>query len=362
MSIYIALWDCPVCSHVGNLGPHTNCAACGAPRPKNVQFYLPENPIIVENEADLEKAKAGADWICGHCEAHNKAWETVCRACGNPRDEASADINISEKEYAEGEVPTTGKVQRPLNSNELAHYGEKNLSSNKRLLWIIPIVVVIIALFLVFWKTDTEVSIIQFEWQRETDMLHYEIADHEDWNLPSEAKNVRQFQAIHHYNKVFVRNETRYRSVQVPAGTEQYVCGKISKGNGYFEDQYCTRTIYESKQESYQEPIYQDVPIYATKYQYKIWEWVKKSPIQATAKNQSPQWAKPSFSEMDKWKEGDKREKYWVYVKDRKEGIHKEVIPYSLWQKYKVNDKVPALEQGVTGNYKGLNLGKEGRE
>lgn len=358
MAIYIALWDCPNCSHVGNLGPHTNCAACGSPRPKKVHFYLPEKPIIVENEVELQKANLGADWVCGHCKAHNKAWETVCRACANPRSEDSEDVVIAEKEYNEGEVPTTGKITRQLNANELAHVREKNAPSSKRFLWLFPIALGIIALFLFFWKTESTAIVTDFEWERETDMLHYEIAAHEDWNLPQGAMNVSQFQAIHHYNKVFVRNETRTRTVQVPAGTERYVCGKISKGNGYFEDKYCTRTIYKNKQESYQEPIYQDVPIYSTKYRYKVWEWVKKDPIRATSKDHNPAWAKPSFSDMDKWKEADKREKYWLYVKDNKNNIHKEEVPYNIWQKYQSKDKIPSFEQGVTGSYEGLDLEK----
>lgn len=358
MAIYIALWDCPTCAHTGNLGPHTNCAACGATRPKDVQFYMPEKPITVENEAELQKAKAGADWICGHCTAHNKAWETVCRACANPRDTLSDDKNIEEKEYNENEVPLTGKRERQLNANELAHVREKNAPSSKRFLWLFPIALVIIVLALFFWKTESNVQVTGFQWERETDMLHYEIATHEDWHLPAEAIESNRFQAIHHYNKVFVRNETRTRTVQVPAGTERYVCGKVSKGNGYFADKYCTRTIYKDKQESYQEAIYQDVPIYQTKYRYKIWEWVKKEPIRAEGKNQNPEWAKPTVSDISKWKEGEKREKYWLWVTDRKGEKHQEEVSFSLWKKVQLKDKIPSFEQGVSGGYKGLNLEK----
>ncbi len=356
MSVYVALWDCPTCSHVGNLGPHTNCAACGSPRPKKVHFYLPENPIIVENEEEIAKSLAGADWICGHCTAHNKAWETICRACANPRSEDSEDVTIEEKEYEEGEVPVTGKVKRELNANELAHVREKAAPSSKRFLWLFPIIAIAIFALLFFWKRDGEVSVAAFEWERETEMLHNEIVQKETWDLPSEAMNVSSFQAIHHYNKVFVRNETRYRTVQVPAGTERYACGKVSKGNGYFRTKYCTRTIYKNKQEPYQQAIYMDVPVYSKKYRYSIWEWVKKEPIRASGKNQSPEWAKPSVDDMNKWKEGDKKAKYWVIVKDNEEKLHKEEIKFELWQKMKKNDKLPALVQGVTGTYKGLNL------
>ncbi|MCB0838989.1 MAG: zinc finger Ran-binding domain-containing family 2 protein, partial [Bacteroidetes bacterium] len=89
MAVRVGRWDCDVCGHIGNYGPHTKCASCGASRPANVKFYLPKDAEIVTDKEQLKEARAGVDWICGHCYSQNKAKDTVCNSCGNPRDESS---------------------------------------------------------------------------------------------------------------------------------------------------------------------------------------------------------------------------------------------------------------------------------
>ena len=81
-----------------------------------MKFYMPSEAEVVRNKAQLAEARAGADWICGHCRAQNKAGDDSCHSCGNPRDELSSDVTIQEKVYRTGEVPTTGEVaeERPI--------------------------------------------------------------------------------------------------------------------------------------------------------------------------------------------------------------------------------------------------------
>ena len=85
-------WDCKQCGRVGNDGPTTNCAGCGAPRPKDVKFYLSDNPPIVTDPKEIEAALVGPDWICDHCNGHNKFRDTSCHSCGNPKDDS--DIHL----------------------------------------------------------------------------------------------------------------------------------------------------------------------------------------------------------------------------------------------------------------------------
>ncbi len=349
MAVYIAKWDCPVCGFIGNNGPELKCNGCGASRPRNVRFYLPENATGISDIEKIKEAKAGVNWICGHCDSHNSAKDTVCKSCGNAKDELSQDMNLQEKEYNEGEVPLDGKRERILNENELAH--AKTNQKRKFPVWIfIPLA------FLALWgiysiKTPANVTVSGFEWYRETQLEHNEVVQKKGWELPPSAFNVRSGRAIHHYDKVFDHNETRTRNVKVPSGTRRYVCGKTDKGNGYFEDRYCTETIYETKTERYQEAIYRDVPVYATQYQYEIYEWVQKESIKSTAQNQSPQWPQSASLSSKEWREGSKKEIYKISITDRKGKNHVMEVPYSYWNQLKPNRKIPAKERWITGEF-----------
>lgn len=353
MAVYVALWDCPSCGNKGNMGPLTHCAGCGSSRPPDVQFYLPDNPMVVENEEELQKIAAGVDWICGHCQGQNKAWDKVCRSCANPRDEESKDVALKEVEYSLEEVPTTGQVPRKPNENELAHLNVgKTKPYQRNLLFIAAFFLLIGIVYLFTATTSGKVRVDSFEWERVMDLEHNEIVQKEDWSAPPKAFDVKNYQAIHHYNQVLIGYVTRTRTVQVPAGTRRYVCGRTSTGNGYFRDKYCTETIYKDKQESYQDPQYQSVPVYQTKYNYRIYEWVKKEPIKASAKNQQAQWPTSSYlQQVNEWREGNKVAHYWVFIKDNKGLTHKEEVPLSLWQTLKPNAEMDARVRWWNGKY-----------
>lgn len=353
MAVYVALWDCPSCGNKGNMGPLTRCTGCGSSRPPDVQFYLPDNPMVVENEEELQKIAAGVDWICGHCHGQNKAWDKVCRSCASPRDADSQDVELKEVEYSLEDVPTTGQVARKPNENELAHLNAGKTKPYQRNLLFIAAFFLLIAIVYLFSTTKTgKVRVDSFEWERITALEHYEVVQKEDWSAPAKAFDVKNFQAIHHYNQVLVGYVTRTRTVQVPAGTRRYVCGRTSTGNGYFRDKYCTETIYKDKQETYKEPQYQSVPVYQTKYKYNIYEWVKKESIKASGKNQQAQWANsPYLQQVNEWREGTKEAHYWVFVKDKQSLIHKEEIPFDRWQSLKQNAEIPARVGWWNGKY-----------
>ncbi|MBX7241175.1 MAG: hypothetical protein K1X92_05445 [Bacteroidia bacterium] len=349
MAVYVAKWDCPVCGLTGNNGPDLKCTGCGASRPRNVRFYLPENAVSIADIEKIRAAKAGVNWICGHCHSHNRAEDVSCKSCGNDRDELSQDSSLEVREYNEEEVPVDGKIVRELNENELAH---ARLNQKRKFpLWIfIPLT------FLLVWgvyslKTPAQVTVSGFEWYRETELEHNEAVRKDGWSLPPSAFNVRTSREIHHYDKVFDHYETRTRTVRVPSGTRRYVCGKTDRGNGYFEDRYCTETVYENKTERYQESIYRDVPVYANRYYYEIYEWVRKESIKSSAQNQSPSWPQSAYLSSREWREGNKKEKYKITVSDRKGGKHTLEIPFSYWNKLKPGQKIPAKERWTTGEF-----------
>ena len=82
-------WICPSCNS-RNPGPEKTCENCGAPQPENVQFYLPAEAKIIQDENAAKAAKAGADIHCGFCGTRNPGTATVCSQCGGDLKEGKA--------------------------------------------------------------------------------------------------------------------------------------------------------------------------------------------------------------------------------------------------------------------------------
>ncbi|MBN1147811.1 MAG: zinc ribbon domain-containing protein [Anaerolineales bacterium] len=79
---YVKLeWTCPKCGS-RNPGPEKTCLSCGAPQPENVQFEQVEGQELIQDQAEIERAKAGADIHCAFCGARNPAAAETCSQCG----------------------------------------------------------------------------------------------------------------------------------------------------------------------------------------------------------------------------------------------------------------------------------------
>ena len=79
---YVKLeWICPNCGGK-NPGPEKTCLSCGKPQPENVAFQQAERQELIQDEKEIEKAKAGADIHCGYCGARNPAGSETCLQCG----------------------------------------------------------------------------------------------------------------------------------------------------------------------------------------------------------------------------------------------------------------------------------------
>lgn len=79
---YVKLeWTCPRCG-TRNPGPNKFCTGCGAPQPKDIQFEQASQEKLIEDEAELARAKAGPDVHCPYCGSRNPAGAKFCGACG----------------------------------------------------------------------------------------------------------------------------------------------------------------------------------------------------------------------------------------------------------------------------------------
>jgi hypothetical protein len=82
-------WVCPNCS-TRNKGGEQTCSNCGAPQPENVQFELPSEQNLVQDEKQVQAAQAGADIHCGFCGTRNPATAETCSQCGGNLEEGKA--------------------------------------------------------------------------------------------------------------------------------------------------------------------------------------------------------------------------------------------------------------------------------
>lgn len=354
MAVYLGKWDCNYCAHSGNGGPNVHCTQCGAPRPKDVKFYLPKEARKITAEAELEAARSGPDWSCSNCQSGNKHWDQFCGNCGSPFRTIDLDTIQEEKEYDLNTVPRTS--QEPIKPQKTSR--RKGLTPIKRG-GILGIILAAIGGFLATFNSPSQVEITGFEWTRKVVVEQFIEVQEEDWQLPEKATLIKSYEAIHHHDKKFKGYKTKTRTVREPAGTEQYVCGKKDLGNGYFEDKYCERTIYETREEEYQEKVYEKIPVYQTKYEYLIHRWKPDEVLKTSAKDHNPKWGyKKELADPNLYRIKSKSGQYIFIYTDHKQEQHQEEIDYQLWKAMRWGDKLPAQKSLVYGYFKALNWEK----
>jgi len=358
MAIRIGRWDCGACGHVGNLGPDTKCNQCGSPRPSNVVFYLPSDSDEVSDENQIRKAKSGTNWVCAYCQAQNTATDTVCNSCGSPNTPQEEHRKLEEKVYDLSEVPTSSE---DIKRNKQTPPPPPPKKSRKwlKILGII-VGVVLFFVFLSTFKSDVDVNVDQKQWSRTIKIEKFDFVTEEDWQVPAEGQLLESFQAVHHHDRVSRGYETKTRTVQVKVGEEKYVSGQKDLGNGYFEDVYSTRPIYEDRTETYEEEVFEDVPVYQTKYRYKIKKWAETTPLVASGTGDAAVY--PQFDATNAevpLRSVDTVEVYKLIITDHSGEKQEEECDFAFWQTTKEGGTVKALKSSVFGTYYGLNRDKE---
>lgn len=341
MAVREALWDCQYCDAMGVRGREDYCPSCSRPRPEGTKFYLPKDAQAVTDESLLRQTKKGPDWVCAFCDSSNEADETACVYCGAGREATSAQQQV--KEYAVGSAPTSGD-----NTFEDAPVAaEPQQASRPRWLPVAGVLALLVLLacicggILLSRSSEAEVTAVQFDWQRTIEVEAVRTVVEEDWDVPAGGRTLSQQEEIREYDRVLIGYETLEREVseQVQVGERTYVCGQRDLGNGFFEDIECTDPVYETqyRTESYDEPIYESVPVYGTKYTYEIDRWLTVRTEQAGANDRSPLWPNTNLGEGER--EGDRTEMYQITFQDGEGTRHTLDYTEAEWQTF---------EQGTT--------------
>jgi hypothetical protein len=320
-------WDCPSCGRKRNRGPAKFCGGCGAPRGADVKFYLPDDAPVVTAADELARAQAGPDWTCAYCQGDNPADAGFCSGCGATKDGKPRPV-ISSRDAPPPPLPplpplplTSPAAQSPAPAGRGGKVAKGCGIGCLGLL----------ALIAVFWflgrPKEAELTVAGFRWERAVRIEAMKTVEEEAWEgaVPSGARVLSTRKELHHTDKIQVGSQRKTRSVseQVQTGTERVKVGTRDLGNGYFEDEYEDRPVYQSRshEESYDEPVYREQPVYADKVRYEIDKWVPAREEKLSRGDRSPAWPElPAGALGPAERAGPRREVYEVIFRG-KDGV-----------------------------------------
>lgn len=334
---YIKLeWTCPKCG-TRNPGPEKTCLSCGAPQPEDVIFEQPGQQTLIEDQKEIESAKAGADIHCGFCGTRNPAGAKICSQCGadlekGTRREAGKVIGAySAGPVREVECPSCG-AKNPETALKCSQCGSslKKIElqptttagvvgaptrARSGMVGIIVLAVIgvlclaaVIAFMIMSGKTEGVSGVVQeVNWTTFVPVLALQPVNSSGWldQIPAEAKIGDCTQKVHH-------------TQDSPAPNSNKVCGtpyNVDKGSGFAE----------VVQDCYYE-VYQDYCSYTTM------QWQQVELLENRGVDTSPIWAEPQLAEGQRL--GDRRQTYTVQFSTAEGSYTYQTSDYSLFQQF----------------------------
>jgi hypothetical protein len=319
MAIREGAWDCPSCGRKKNRGSAKFCPGCGAPRGEGIQFYLPDDAAeVVEAEA-LARAQAGPDWICAFCETDNPADASFCTSCGASKEGGAPRAVVEHQLDQPAPQPAVPPVP-PVKKKRSTLF--KVLSCG----CLLVLFVLALAIFVGDSQSpntlvgqeqgDITVYPAGYRWERTVEVQAIRNVTKEAWEgeVPQGAKVISSRRDVFRTDQVQTGTEARTRTVteRVQTGTEQVKVGSRDLGNGYFEDIYEDRPVYDEVEstETYQEPVYRQVPIYRMRYRFTIDEWQTLREEKSAGEDLTPYWPETGLGDGER--EGERKESYTV--------------------------------------------------
>jgi len=304
-------WDCPVCGRKRNRGPEKFCGGCGSPRGPAVKLYLPDEAAEVTEAESLKRAQAGPDWICAYCGADNPSGNEYCSGCGGSRDGTKTREVVIQRLDA---PPPTAAAPPP---KATASWLKKGCG-----LGCLGLLAVVGLFLYLAAPKKADLTVTGVHWARTIAVEELRPVTEAAWEgeVPSGARILGRSNEVHHVDHIQIGSRTRSRTVneRVQTGTEKVKVGTRDLGNGYFEDVYEDRPVYEdrSHEETYEEPVYRDRPVYRQRFRYEIEKWLPDREARAEGEDRSPVWPTPGLA--TKKREGARKELYEVLFRDSK--------------------------------------------
>ena len=346
--LVMAYWDCPVCGNKGIRGDVTNCPSCGRARGE-VQFYMKgytEGETREENERsdveylDEEQAKyvsKNPDWYCSFCNSLNSDNAEFCSNCGSSRADSEANYFEMLQKKKEREAAETA-AQPQVSSSQ-----QKPSRSPMKVLLVVLLAIIALFMWLNGNKTSGDLTVTSLQWARNINIEENRMYQESGWELPAGAEQTDARSELHHYDSVLSHYESVevQRSRQVVDHYETYYT-YTDNGNGAFTEVPHERPVYTTEYytETVQQPVYQQVPRYQTKYYYNIWRWTPSRDVTASGEDHNTFWPEVELGENER--EGQRTEAYTFTVEHRKNKGAPETyrLAESDWMNINVNDNL----------------------
>ncbi|RMG06286.1 MAG: hypothetical protein D6731_26115 [Planctomycetota bacterium] len=347
MTIREGRWDCTSCGAQGLTPRDMTCTGCGAPRAEDVRFYLPEDAPEVTDEEELARARSGPDWQCGYCGAGNPADAGSCAQCSAPREDSpSREVRELRDDPASAAPPPPPEQPAPeAASGPAKKAGAVSALGVLGCLGLCCLLAVVGGLLRKPQQAVLEVQ--RVSWERSIPVQEQRPVVERGWTLPAGARLLGQSQEIKSHREVVDHYETRTRKKRVQVGTKKVVVGKRDLGNGYFEDIVEEKPVYETRDETYREPVMRREPVYATQYRYEVIRWKTVRNEVARGDDKAPRW--PELRLGPKQREGPRREVYRLHLRGTGEQAGETYVyelPEAEWRHYEVGQRVDATVSG----------------
>ena len=366
-------WDCAYCHTKGIKGSVRDCPSCGRPRGKDVQFYLKEY-----SEADaVENASTEADWLCEFCDSLNPAEAEECLSCGAKRSattykdfrdtdvkeiqDADGNMVADEGELSEEERDDAIYARERADREKMRGHGTPDKAEKEdggkekkpwmKFAWAVPVVLAVAFLIYMILPSSVSFTVDELSWERNIAVDAWQTVSESSFDLPAGARVYDKKREIRSYNHVLDHYE-KYQEKVSERVIDHYQTKRHKKdlGNGKFEITETKEPVYKTQYKTVtkERPVYVDVPVYDTKYYYKIEKWAHARDIPTSGKDKNPQWGKVELARSDreheigKEREGEKTETYYVTGtdKDGKRNTYK--VDPGWWQTMNVGDKIKA--------------------
>ena len=334
--IVVGCWDCDYCGADRISGEVKICPNCGKPRGKDVTFYMAGPKNYVEHPEEINK---NPDWLCPYCNTLNPDDNKFCSACGAAREESELDyFESKERDKERKEKLEADKREQADYTPPPGSSGEPVRSRSSRLPLFVALIAAIALLIFMSMPKTKGMYVDSKLWERSIRVERYQEVQESSWNLPDGATDVTSRDEVYGYNHVLDHYETRTREVaeQVLDGYDTEVEYK-DLGNGYYEEieHQVPRYRTEYHTETYQEPIYVDIPVFQKKYYYSIMKWLYDRDETTSGADSEPYYAELNLPETER--ENGRSEQYWILS-----GNKKYRIAYDLWKQIETGSTIDA--------------------
>ncbi|WP_455721262.1 hypothetical protein [Agathobacter sp.] len=344
-------WDCPYCSSKDIDGLKDYCPNCGVHKPKDVKYHLKgdisteetysKSQVAEEDNLTKEElSKAGIseeecdgnhkEWVCDFCGSLNNWADDTCASCGAQREDAEFEYGGEKRgqqdtSAAQNTIHKTELVQEQQHDTSMDSKPEKKsfFKRKKKTLIATAVVMAILAVVTVlFFPYKNKVTVDGFSWERNIALEEYKTVQESDWSVPSggrvydERTEIKSYvSVVDHYETVW---ETKTREVY---DHDETTTTYTDNGNGTFTENTTSTPVYrtETYQESHEEPVYRQDPVYATKYYYDIDKWVDTGKdYPSSGDDHEPYWNEDYKPLEENFRDTDRTEKYVVHFDNNK--------------------------------------------